>query len=137
MCFSPGGGGGPFTDSSRDDFEERKIVKEKMIEKKEENYGEKGKIVKSREKENLMGISKWVMGPWVSRREAQGVHSQTQALSAPALPPRPAARWSTTLSSKVNLPHVINFGAFCGANLVTYPPELWGNETFVLHRVVA
>ena len=28
-------------------------------------------------------------------------------------------RWSTTLSSKVNLPHVINFRALCGANLVT------------------
>jgi len=30
----------------------------------------------------------------------------------------PASRWSTTLSSKVNLPHAINFRAKCGANLV-------------------
>jgi len=28
-------------------------------------------------------------------------------------------RWSTTPSSKVNLPHAINFRALCGANLVT------------------
>jgi hypothetical protein len=30
-------------------------------------------------------------------------------------------QWSTTLSSKVNLPHVINFRAKYGANLVTEP----------------
>jgi len=28
-------------------------------------------------------------------------------------------RWSTTFSSKVNLPHAINFRALCGVNLVT------------------
>ena len=28
-------------------------------------------------------------------------------------------RWSTTISSKVNLHHAINFGALCGANLAT------------------
>ena len=32
-------------------------------------------------------------------------------------------RWSTTLSSKVNLPHTIDFGALCGANLVTSTPR--------------
>ena len=31
----------------------------------------------------------------------------------------PATRWSTNLSAKVNLSHAINFGAVCGANLVT------------------
>jgi len=31
----------------------------------------------------------------------------------------PTARWSTTLSSKVNLPPAIYFRALCGANLVT------------------
>jgi len=31
----------------------------------------------------------------------------------------PPARWSATFSSKVNLPHVINLRALCGANLVT------------------
>ena len=34
----------------------------------------------------------------------------------------PPTRWSTTLSSKVNLPHAINFRALCGANLVTLHP---------------
>jgi len=32
------------------------------------------------------------------------------------------ARWSSTLSSKVNLHHAINFRALFGANLVTYHP---------------
>ena len=32
--------------------------------------------------------------------------------------PRRSTRWSTTLSSKVNLPHVIDFWAKCGAHLV-------------------
>jgi len=36
--------------------------------------------------------------------------------------PGPTTRWTTTLSSKVNLPDPINFRALCGANLVTYPP---------------
>ena len=47
----------------------------------------------------------------------------------------PATRRTTILPSKVNLPRAINFRALRGANLVTYPPELWGNETFELHRV--
>ena len=33
-----------------------------------------------------------------------------------------AARWSTTLSSKVNLPRAINLRTLCGANLVTQHP---------------
>ena len=40
--------------------------------------------------------------------------------------------WSTTLLSKVNLPHAINFGAVCGANLVTLLSKYRPNETFVL-----
>ena len=32
---------------------------------------------------------------------------------------RPSTRWTTTLSSKVKLPHAINFRALCGANVVT------------------
>ena len=32
---------------------------------------------------------------------------------------RNATRWSTTLSSKVNLSHTIDLRASCGANLVT------------------
>jgi len=44
-------------------------------------------------------------------------------------------RWSTTLSSKVNLPHAINFRAFCSAKLVTYPADIRGVETLELHRV--
>ena len=46
-----------------------------------------------------------------------------------------STRWSTALSSKVNLPHAVNFRAVCGASLTTYPPEFGGNQTFVLHRV--
>ena len=35
----------------------------------------------------------------------------------------PSSRWSSTLSSKVNLPQAINFGAKCCANLVTRDDE--------------
>ena len=42
---------------------------------------------------------------------------------------------TTSLSSKVNLPHAINFRAFCGANVVTYPPEFREDETLELHLV--
>jgi len=45
-------------------------------------------------------------------------------------------RWSTTLSSKVNLPCAINFRALCGAKLVTYLADFRGVETLELHRVV-
>ena len=38
------------------------------------------------------------------------------------------ARWTTTLSSEVNLPHGINFGALCGANMVTFPSESRGTK---------
>ena len=31
-------------------------------------------------------------------------------------------RWTTALSSKVNLPDAINFRALCGEQLVTLPP---------------
>jgi len=44
-------------------------------------------------------------------------------------------RWTSTLSSKVNLQHAINFRVSCGANLVTYPTKFWGGETLELHRV--
>ena len=43
-----------------------------------------------------------------------------------------STRWSTTLSSKVNLPHAIKFRALCGENLVTLhvglatPPKGYG-----------
>ena len=30
----------------------------------------------------------------------------------------------------------INFRATCGTNLVTCPPEFWGNEPLEVHRVV-
>ena len=47
-------------------------------------------------------------------------------------------RWfGLFLSSKVNLPHAINFRTLCGANLVTYPADFRGVETRVLHKVVA
>jgi len=38
----------------------------------------------------------------------------------------PPTRWSTTVSSKVNLYHAINFRALCGANLVTLPRKTQG-----------
>ena len=40
----------------------------------------------------------------------------------------PATRWSTTLSSEVNLPHAINFRALYGKNLVTKHPIIWGER---------
>jgi len=46
-------------------------------------------------------------------------------------------RWTTDLSLKVNLHHVINFKALWGTNLVTFLPEIWGNETSVVHRLVS
>ena len=42
--------------------------------------------------------------------------------------PQLYTRWSTTLSSKVNLSHAINFWDLCGANLVTYHPRIWGQR---------
>ena len=51
--------------------------------------------------------------------------------------PEPAARWSTTLLSKVNFHTAINFRALYGANLVTYPAELRRVKTRVLNRVDA
>ena len=46
-------------------------------------------------------------------------------------------RWSTTLSSKLNLQYSVGFRASCGANLVTPPSNVARNEAFVLIRVVA
>ena len=45
-------------------------------------------------------------------------------------------RWSTTLSSKVDLHHAINVRVLCGASLVTRHPRIWGKKatTLVLHR---
>jgi len=40
----------------------------------------------------------------------------------------PHTRWTATLSSKVNLPHIINFRALCRANLVTRPPKIQGGR---------
>jgi len=37
-------------------------------------------------------------------------------------------RWSTTLSSKVNLSHVIDLTALCGADLVTQHTEFEGER---------
>ena len=45
-------------------------------------------------------------------------------------------RWSTRVSSKVNLHHAFDFRALCGANLVTLRSRYHPNETLVLHRVV-
>ena len=45
------------------------------------------------------------------------------------------ARWTTTLSSKVNLPRAIDIRASCGANLVTYCLNFRGNKTLEVNRV--
>ena len=51
--------------------------------------------------------------------------------------PNPTKRSITTLPSKVNLSHAINFTVLCGASLVTYPADYRGNEPFELHRAYA
>ena len=51
-------------------------------------------------------------------------------------PATTSTRWSTILSAKVNLPDAIDFGALFGANLVTQPSDIRGNETLELHRMV-
>ena len=38
---------------------------------------------------------------------------------------------------KIHLVLRIDFRALCGERLVTYPPELWRSESFVVHRVEA
>ena len=47
-----------------------------------------------------------------------------------------SARWTTDLSSKVKLPEAINLKASCGADAVTLPAKIGGNETLLFHRVV-
>ena len=39
-----------------------------------------------------------------------------------------STRWSSSLSSKVNLPHAMNFRSLCGENLVTQHPRIWGQR---------
>ena len=46
-----------------------------------------------------------------------------------------ATRWSTALSSTVNLHHAIDFRALCRANSVTSPSDVRGIETLELHRI--
>jgi len=41
-----------------------------------------------------------------------------------------------TFHQKLTCLHVINLKALCVTNLVTLPPKFWGNETFVVLRVV-
>ena len=45
-------------------------------------------------------------------------------------------RWTTTLSSKVNLPYTINFRALRSANLVTLRSKFRTNETLEVHHAV-
>ena len=44
-----------------------------------------------------------------------------------------ATRWSTTLPSKVNLPHAIDFRALCGTVTSKLTRKSMVNETFELH----
>ena len=45
----------------------------------------------------------------------------------------PATRWRTTLSSKANLQHAIDFKASCGAKLVTQRSNFPANEALEFH----
>ena len=45
----------------------------------------------------------------------------------------PTARWSTTLSPKVNLSHAINFRGRCGANWSRYGRDLYQGTVRVVH----
>ena len=47
----------------------------------------------------------------------------------------PGTRWSTTLSSQVDLPVAIDCRAFCGADLVFSRSKFRKNETCELHHV--
>ena len=47
-----------------------------------------------------------------------------------------SARWTTDLSSTVNLPDAIDVKVVSCANLVTLPTDIQGNEILVVHRVV-
>ena len=42
---------------------------------------------------------------------------------------------TTDLSSKVNLPAAVDLNASCGANMVTLPADIRGNEMFEVRRV--
>ena len=46
-------------------------------------------------------------------------------------------RCTTGLSSKVNLPGVIDLKTSCDANMVSLPANIRGNDTLVVHRVVS
>jgi len=52
---------------------------------------------------------------------ANGRHIRVQGCGTGSVPGpgRQSTRWATTVSSRVNLHHTINFGALCGADLVT------------------
>ena len=44
------------------------------------------------------------------------------------------ARWSMTLSSKVNLPRLNQFPSLVWCKFRHAPPPIWGHETLVLHQ---
>ena len=52
-------------------------------------------------------------------------------------PPPTHTRWTTELSSKVNIPDASTFKALCGTNLAKLPPESGPNDTCVVHREMA
>jgi len=67
--------------------------------------------------------------PWVCIRICSAVVGVPHHIRSHACVQPHPTRWTTTLSSKVNLPHAINFRAVCGANLGTIPTDFGGNET--------
>ena len=73
----------------------------------------------------VQGLGFWVklyLVEAVSLKEPLDQRAQNLQLNGPVFHLHQrhlTARWSTTLSSKVNLPHAIKFTALCGAHLVT------------------
>ena len=47
-----------------------------------------------------------------------------------------STRWSTSFSTKVNSPPVVNSGTLFGASSVTQPSKFEDNEALELNRVV-
>ena len=73
-------------------------------------------------------------------RQGSAIGKEVEALEAELFAAREVSssqtkRWTTNISPKVNSPSVICFESLCGANVVTLPADIKGNEMFLVHRV--
>ena len=75
--------------------------------------------------DGVWGLGSVVEGVWNRGSGVEGGGGGVWSVGGGVYPP---TRWSTTLSSKVNLPHAINLRALCGANLVTLQPKIEGTK---------